>query len=112
MGPWAPLDAFWCYFGLAAIFARTLPCKIAIELFSADGTFKAFCNHGPCSSTFKNASALDAMSDEGVALLMERFVTASPEARFEEGLCTSRRQGESGGLAANLARTLPCKIAT
>ena len=47
-----------------------------------------FCNHGPLSSTFVSAMALDDMPDDEVQALMERFVQASKEERARDGLCT------------------------
>ena len=48
----------------------------------------AFCNHGPRSSTFASAAALDDIPDDEVQALMHRFVSASKEQRARDGLCT------------------------
>ena len=48
----------------------------------------AYCNHGPDSQTFNNCNDLDAMPDEDVEELVNRFVTMSEDDRQEAGMCT------------------------
>ena len=54
---------------------------------AARNALLAYCNHGPCSKTFAHVHALDAMIDEDVDTLMQRFVQAGPEERAQEGFC-------------------------
>ena len=70
-------------------FPRLAKPKTDSEWFSsARNALLAYCNHGPRSKTFASVVELDAMEDECVGSLLDRFVNTPKEQRLELGFCS------------------------